>query len=307
MEALKLKQEEFVIVGSDIEATQGLSRQSESYLKDSFRRLKSNKVAVISSVIILLLLLFAIFGQYLQPYTYDEQDVYMINNKPSSTHLFGTDDLGRDIFVRAAYGVRISLAIALISTLINFVVGSIYGGIAGYKGGLVENVLMRFVEIISSVPAILWIILLMVVMGPGFKTMIIAFALTGWGGMARIVRGQVLQLREMEYVHASKMMRGSTFWIVTKHLIPNCIGPMIVSLTFSIPGAIFTEAFLSFIGLGLPLPLASLGTLCNTGYKMLMIHPYQLLFPALLISLIMLAFSLFGDSLRDALDPRLRK
>lgn len=307
MKSLELTQEKFVICGANIASTQNLSRKSESYLVDSFRRLKANKVALFSATIIVIMFLFAIFGELIQPYTYDGQDVYAINQKPSFEHFFGTDDLGRDIFVRASFGVKVSLSIALISTIINFFVGSMYGGIAGYKGGIIDTLLMRVVEIISSVPAILWIILLMVVMGPGYSTMIISFAITGWGGMARLVRGQVLQLREMDYVHASKMMRANTFWIVRKHLIPNCLGPMIVSLTFSIPGAIFAEAFLSFIGLGLPLPLASLGTLCNTGYKLLMIYPYQLLYPALLISMIMLGFSLLGDALRDALDPKLRK
>lgn len=197
---MELTQDMFMVVGSNIEETINMRRQSESYLKDSLRRLLNNKVAIVSLIIILLMVMFALFGEKLQPYETDAQDYNAINQAPSSDHFFGTDDLGRDIFVRAAYGVRISLTIAVISTTINFFVGALYGGIAGYKGGVVDNLLMRFVEIISSVPAILWIILLMVVMGPGFKTMIIAFAMTGWGGMARIVRGQVLQLREMDLI-----------------------------------------------------------------------------------------------------------
>ena len=304
---MALTQDHFRYIGPKVDESLVLKRRSDSYLKESMHRLIENKTALIAGILIVLMVLFGLVGENLQPYTIESIDISALNQSPSSAHFFGTDDLGRDIFVRAAFGARISLTIALISTLINFFIGSIYGGISGYRGGRTDNLMMRFIEIIDSVPAILWIILLMVVMGPGFKTMILAFALTGWGGMARIVRGQVLQLREMEYVHAARMMRASNLWIVTRHMIPNCLGPMIVSLTFSIPGAIFAEAFLSFIGLGLPLPLASLGTLCNNGYKLIMIYPYQLVFPALLISIIMLAFSLFGDALRDALDPRFRK
>lgn len=277
-----------------------------SFLKDSWRRLIKNKVAVASMIILALMIFMAIFGPYMQPYKYDQQSMTNINKPPSSSHIFGTDDLGRDIFVRVWYGARVSLFIAFFSAVINLVIGTIYGGISGYKGGHTDNIMMRIIDIMYSVPSMIWIILLMVVMGPGLKTMIIAFAATGWGSMARLVRGQVLQLRECEFVKAAKAFGADSKRIIFKHLIPNCMGPIIVELTFSIPSAIFTEAFLSYIGLGLPIPLASWGTLANDGARMLLIRPYQIVFPSIMICFTMLAFNLLGDGLRDALDPKMK-
>ena len=174
-------------------------------------------------------------------------------------------------------------------------------------GGRTDLIMMRFVEIVTTVPDLLWVILLMVILGPGLHTIIIAISITGWGGMAQVVRGQVLQLKQSEYVMAARTLGGRGRWIIFKHLIPNCMGPIIIELTFSIPSAIFTEATLSYMGLGVPVPLASWGTLANEGSRMLLLFPYQLLFPALLISLTMLGFNLLGDGLRDALDPKLRR
>ena len=219
----------------------------------------------------------------------------------------GTDDLGRDLFVRAWKGARVSLLIGLVSAVINVTIGIIYGGIAGYKGGYVDIVMMRIVEIIYSIPALLWIILLMIIMGQGLTTIIVALSISGWGGMARLVRGQVLQLKQTEYVLAAQTLGASSWRIILKHLIPNAMGPIIINLTFQVPDAIFTEAFLSYIGLGVPAPLASWGTLANEGTKVLTIYPYQIVFPAILISVTMLAFNILGDGIRDSLDPKLRK
>ena len=260
-----------------------------------------------SIIILIIVVAMAFIGPHLRPWAYDDQDFSVINKGPDSVHWFGTDDLGRDLFVRCWEGAKISLFIALISTIINVTIGIIYGGISGYLGGKTDMIMMRIVEIIYSIPELLWVILLMVVIGQGLGTIILAISITGWGGMARIVRGQILQIKQMEYVLAAKTLGADTSRIITKHLVPNTMGPIIINLTFQVPGAIFTEAMLSYIGLGLPEPIASWGTLAQRGTRMLLIHPYQLLFPALLISITMLAFNILGDGLRDSLDPRLRK
>ncbi|WP_427340261.1 ABC transporter permease [Caloranaerobacter sp. DY30410] len=307
MAQVQLNKDMFKIVGKDIEKSQELVRPSLTYWQDAWRRLKENKLAIASMIILILLMLLSVVGPYMQPYTYDEQDFMSINKPPSAEHWFGTDALGRDIFVRCWMGARVSLFIGFMTAILNFTIGVIYGGVSGYLGGNVDIVMMRIIDIIFSIPQMLWVILLMVVIGQGLHTIIIAFAISGWGGMARLVRGQVLQLKEMEFVLAAKTLGADGWRIITKHLIPNSMGPIIISITFAVPGAIFSEAFLSYIGLGLPLPLASWGTLASDGSKVLLIHPYQLFFPSLLISITMLAFNLLGDGLRDALDPRLRK
>jgi len=225
----------------------------------------------------------------------------------NKTYLFGSDDLGRDILVRVIYGARISLLIAFVATVVNFFIGVLYGGIGGYAGGKLDNFMMRIVDIISTVPLMLYVILLMVVLGSGLKPIIIALGSIYWVGMARIVRGQILSLKEQEYVLAAKSI-GTRHWrILTRHLLPNAMGPIIVSMTMMIPRAIFVEAFLSFIGLGVSAPKASWGTLANDALGALRSYPHQLFFPALAICVTMFAFNFLGDGLRDALDPRLRK
>jgi len=222
-------------------------------------------------------------------------------------YVLGTDALGRDVLARVIYGARISLLIALIATVVNFFIGVLYGGISGYFGGRVDNIMMRIVDIINVIPLLLYVILLSVIFEPGLKSIIIALGSVYWVGMARIVRGQVLSLKEQEYVLAAKTLGASSMRIMIRHLIPNAMGPIIVSMTMMIPSAIFTEAFLSFIGLGVSAPLASWGTLANDALGGLRSYPYQLFYPSLAISFTMLAFNFLGDGLRDALDPRLRK
>ena len=284
-----------------------MARPSLSYWSDAGRRFKENKVAVISSAILLVIVLMALIQPMFSRYAYDEIDMFAINQAPTPAHVFGTDDLGRDIFTRCWMGARVSLLIAVVVALLNGTIGLLYGGIAGYFGGAADNIMMRFCELIASIPQMLWVVLLILIMKPGVFPIIIAIAVTGWIGMARLFRGQVFSLKESEFVLASRTMGAGSLWIILKHLLPNAMSPIIISMANVIPSAIFSEAFLSYIGLGVPLPLASWGVLASDGANKLLTFPYQLLFPALLICITMLCFNLMGDGLRDALDPRMRK
>jgi oligopeptide transport system permease protein len=241
--------------------------------------------------------------------TYQGEEIFepyrTVGNK---TYLFGTDNVGRDMLVRVMYGARISLTVAFVASLVNLLIGVLYGSIAAYEGGSVDNVMMRIVDLINSIPLILYIILIRVVLdSTGVGTMILALASVYWVVMARLVRGQVLSLKEQEFVLAAQALGVPRSQIIVKHLIPNAIGPIIVSMTMMIPSAVFTEAFISFIGLGVSAPQASWGTLANDALQNLLSYPYQLFYPALAIALTMLSFNMLGDGLRDALDPRLRK
>lgn len=221
---------------------------------------------------------------------------------------FGSDNLGRDVMTRVMYGARISLTVAFVASLVNFIIGVTYGAVAGYEGGRVDNIMMRIVDIINSVPLVLIIILLMVLIGnQGLWTIIMAIGMVYWVGMARLVRGQILSLKEREFVMAATALGVSKKNIILRHLIPNAMGPIIISMTMMIPSAVFTEAFMSFIGLGVSAPKASWGTLANNALSGILTYPYQLFFPAIAIAVTMLAFNFLGDGLRDALDPRLRK
>jgi len=236
-----------------------------------------------------------------------ETEMRAYGQKWNQTYWFGTDSLGRDVLVRQLYGARISLTVAFIATLVNFFIGIFYGGISGYFGGNVDNVMMRIVEVIATIPLTLYVILMMVVLQSGFISIIVAIGTVFWVDMARIVRGQMLTLKNQDYVDAAKTMGAGTWRILTRHLLPNTIGPILVTLTLLIPSAIFIESFMSFIGLGVSVPMASWGTLTSEAVETLRAYPYQLFFPAAAISLTMFAFNFLGDGLRDALDPRLRK
>jgi len=324
---LKLSPEDFMPVSKQEQESLITMGENTSYWRDAWRRLKNNKIAMISLIVILLFIVFAFIGPYLSPYTYDQQIRGDENLRPCAEHLFGTDKLGRDLLVRTMVGARISLLIGIGSALIVLVIGSIYGSISGLVGGKVDMVMMRIVEIIYSLPDMLVIILLRIVLqdpltkafdsghsvgvlqtlGPGILAMFIVYGLLYWVGMARIVRGQVLQLKEMEYVSAARALGANNKRLIFKHLLPNCVGQLVVTTMLQIPSAIFTEAFLSFLGIGVSKPLASLGSLASDALDGIASYPYRLMFPAVAISIIILAFNLFGDGLRDALDPRLKK
>lgn len=284
-----------------------IARPSETYWQDAWRRLKMNKVALISLYTLIFLIVIAVVGPFLIKFSYDYQNYEASSVTPNATYWFGTDELGRDLFSRVLWGMRISLSVGVVSAVINFVIGVIYGGISGFYGGTIDMLMMRIVDILYAVPVVLYVILLMVLMGAGLINIYIALGISYWVGMARIVRGQVLSLKQQEFILAAKALGARNFRIIVRHLVPNCMGPIIVMLTMSIPSAIFTEAFLSFIGLGVSAPMASLGVLCNDAVQTYRTYPYQLFFPAAAICLIMLAFNLFGDGLRDALDPKMRK
>ncbi len=284
-----------------------VSGPSLSYWQDAWLRLKKDKAAMLGLIFILALLLFAIIGPAFSSYSYEDQNFMQANLSPSAEHWFGTDSLGRDLFVRVLYGARISLSIGIVASLINLVIGVIYGGISGYAGGRTDRIMMNIVDILYSVPTLLYVILLMVVFKPGLMNIFVALGISYWLQMARIVRGEVLKLKEQEFVLAAKSMGAGSSRILVKHLIPNAVGAIIVSLSMSIPDAIFTEAFLSFIGLGVSAPMASWGVLASDGVNSIRVFPFQLFFPALAISLTMLAFNFLSDGLRDALDPKMRR
>jgi oligopeptide transport system permease protein len=244
----------------------------------------------------------AVFGPLLSSYSFSETALAMKNRPPSFEHWFGTDDLGRDMFVRVCFGARISLTIGICAALIDMVIGVLWGGIAAYFGGRVDEVMMRITDILFSLPYVLVVTLLLVVMEPGVLTMIIALTFIGWITMARIVRAHVLQLKQQEYVIASQTFGASSWWVIRKHLIPNSLTPIICTLTLTVPTAIFTEAFLSFLGLGIQAPMASWGTMASEGLPALSYYPWRVLFPIGFITLTMLAFNSLGDQLKQRMD-----
>ncbi|NBI31288.1 ABC transporter permease [Chengkuizengella marina] len=291
----------------DLKQANTVTRKSLTYWQDVWMRLRKNKLAMFGLWVLVFLILTAIIAPWISPYDYKSQVLADKNLSPSAEHWFGTDDLGRDMFERTWYGARISLFIGIVAALIDLTIGIIYGSISGFFGRKVDEVMMRICDILYGIPYLLVVIMLMVVLPQGLTTIIIALTVTGWIPMARIVRGQVLQLKEQEFVLAARSLGANTKRLLFKHLIPNTMGPIIVTMTLTIPSAIFAEAFLSFLGLGVQVPIASWGTMASDGLGALQYYPWRLFFPAFFISLTMLAFNVLGDGLRDALDPRLRK
>lgn len=281
-------------------------RPSLTYWQDAWIRLSKNKVALFSLGAIVLYILLSIVGPYMTPYDFRSNDPDAIDLLPNAQHWFGTDALGRDLWERVWMGGRISLAIGFVVTIINSCNGMIIGGISGYFGGRIDMFIMRVIDVLYGIPTIIVAILVMMVLDSGIASLIIAMVIIGWIGSARFIRGQVLQLKNLEFVLAAKTLGASSARIIAKHLMPNIMGLIITNLAMAIPNAIFTEAFLSYIGLGIKPPATSWGQLARLGAQAFRAHPYQLFIPAFFVSTTMLALNLLGDGLRDALDPRLR-
>lgn len=299
--------DDFEFVGDKVDITKDQVAPAKSAWKDGLSRFFKNKGAVVGLICILVITLLAIFAPIISNYKYDEINTTMMNIKPCAEHLFGTDAYGRDLWTRLWYGTRYSLFIAVVAIFIDVVIGMTYGLVSGYFGGVVDSVLQRIQEIINSIPTLVILTILLMVMKSSLFTIIIALSFTEWIGMSRITRAQVLKVKEEEYVLASRTLGASDFFIIFKEILPNIYSQMIIMIMMSIPNAIFYEAYLSFIGLGLPIPLASLGTLINDGYKSFLVYPYQMVIPVIVFSILMLAFNLFGDGLRDALDPTMKE
>ena len=338
---MKYNPEDFMPASEEEKESLVVMRESVSFWKDGLRRLCKNKVAMVSLVVIILIMFISFIVPMFYPYTYSEQIKGANNLAPMQysaeelarieagekvfPHILGTDKMGRDYAIRVMMGSRISLTVGLIATAIILVIGSIYGSVAAFFGGWVDLVMMRIVDIIYTVPDVLLIVLLSFALKaplekltqlPGFGwvqtvgtnliSIFIVFALLYWVGMARMVRSQILMLKESEYVTAARALGAKSGRIMKKHLLTNCIGTLIVTTTLQIPSSIFTESFLSFLGLGVAVPLPSLGSLASDAINGINTYPYLLFIPALLISLIILSFNLLGDGLRDAFDPKLK-
>lgn len=339
--SLHLKAEDFELASRDEKESLIIMRESVNFWKDGMRRLRRNKIAMVSLFFIIAILIFAYILPSFWPYSYEQQVKYSENLAPFEygkkelarieagenvfPHVCGTDKLGRDYAVRLMMGTRISLTVGLMCAALVLFIGATYGAIAGFAGGWVDNIMMRITDIIYTIPDILLIILLSMVIrdplkelaaqpgflwmqkvGPNLISIFLVFALLYWVGMARITRSQVLILKESEYVTAARALGAGKSRIIKKHLLTNCIGTLIVTTTLQIPSAIFTESYLSFLGLGVAAPMPSLGSLATDAVKGMMTYPHLLLLPAIIISVVILAFNLFGDGLRDAFDPKLK-
>lgn len=318
------------------DAQEKINRPSLTFWQDAWLRLRKNKGAIAGLIMIIIMALMAIIAPMTSDYSYKDQDLKRAKLPPKIPVLehvswlnvdgkdangvdvykqrgikeyywFGTDDLGRDLWTRTWYGTRISLYIGLLAAVIDLLIGITYGGISGFYGGRIDNIMQRIIEVLVGIPNLIVIILFILILEPGIISITLAMVITGWVTMARIVRGQILKLKNMEYVLASRTLGASNSRLIFKHLIPNVIGPIIITTMFTIPSAIFLEAFLSFIGLGIRPPEASLGSLVNEGYKSIQTFPHMMMIPAIVISLLILSFNLLADGLRDALDPKMRK
>ncbi|WP_413302025.1 oligopeptide ABC transporter permease [Bacillus sp. 1P10SD] len=323
----------------DPSKSEKIAKPSLSFWQDAWLRVRKNRGAVVSLVVLVILLLMAFIGPLITPYSYDTQTTKHNNLPPriqglenvhwlpfdgtlsrrdgteynayevrkvDAYYWFGTDNLGRDLFARVWKGTQVSLFIAFMAALIDMLIGVTYGAVSGYLGGKVDGFMQRVIEVIVGIPNLIVVVLMILVLKPGIIPIIIALTITGWTSMARVVRAQVLKFKGQEFVLAAKTLGASDSSIIFKHMIPNMFGVIIINTMFSIPNAIFFEAFLSFIGLGLQEPNASLGTLVNEGYKSMIAFPYQMIIPSIMIALIMVCFNLVADGLRDALDPKMR-
>lgn len=296
-------EKDFVRIPDNGRNADAIVRPSRSYWSNVLRRLLKNRMAIISLIAIIIIVLMAIFGPMMVPYGYETTNLMDGNKWPSATHWFGTDKPGRDLWARVWMGARISLLIGLLGAVIPKVVGVIIGGISGYFGGWVDMVIMRAIDVFSCIPNLIYLTLITLLIGSGPFAIIIALSMTTWTGCARMIRGRILQFKSREFVLAARTQGAGAGHLIFRSILPNIMGQLVVDVTSSIPQVIFTEAYLSFIGLGIQSPMTSWGQLAEMGSSVFRIHPYQLLIPGALISVTILAFYLFGNCLRDALDP----
>lgn len=301
-----LPAEKFRVVGKNIHKMDALSRPSLSYWQDAWRRIRGNRVAFCCLIILIIYILLAIFVPIFSPYGMAEQDASAMNQGPSVAHWFGTDSLGRDLFVRVWEGARVSLTIGFLAAVINSVVGTSIGCTIGYYGGALDTIVMRVVDVLYGIPNLIVTMLVMLVLGRGVHCLVIAMIIVGWIGSCRFGRGEMMRLKNQDFVAAAKVLGVPNRSIIFKQILPNMLGLLITNLTMAVPGAIFSEAFLSFIGLGISPPASSWGILAKDGIAMLRTAPTQLFFPAFFVCTTVLALNLLGDGLRDAFDPRLR-
>jgi oligopeptide transport system permease protein len=283
---------------------------------DARRRLFRNRAAVVSLVVLATIALMALFAPFLSEYTFDGIDYDVVGCAPNwwpdknalcfagGTHWFGTDSVGRDLFVRVLYGARVSLSVGLIATMVSLVIGVAYGATAGYLGGLADTLMMRFVDVLYSIPYIFFVIILMTVFQRNYYMLFVAIGAVEWLTMARIVRGQTLSIKQKEFIEAARAGGVSTLGIIGRHVVPNVFGPVIVYVTLTVPAAILAESFLSFLGLGIQPPLSSWGVLIYDGANEMEAAPWELIFPALFMAVTLFCFNFIGDGLRDALDPK---
>lgn len=301
------KPEDFKVIGYSVEEANRITRPTISYWQDAWRRLRKNPIAMGSLIVLALLIIMCIIGPYIRGYDFISKNVKMKNQGSSAAYWFGTDYLGRDLFSRVWMGARASILIAVVATMVKLVVGTVYGAIMAHFGGWVDEVMMRIIEVLNSLPSLLLTILVMMIMGNNLFALLVAMSVTAWCGTARQVRGMIKQLKESEYVFAADVLGASPLRIIVKHYVPNMLGIIILNASIAIPGFIFQEAGLSFLGIGLQSPEISLGVLISLGQQTIDFYPTQLLYPCVVLCVIVMAFNLLGDGLRDALDPRLRQ
>ena len=341
----KFSSAQFAPATEDEKRQQDVMSESTTFFKDGMRKLFKNPLAVISLIVLVCIILTIVIAPMIVPYSYEEilsvngkrdkgaknlapftysqmEQKYIEQGGERFPHIFGTDEQCRDYFIRVVYGTRISLTVGFFASIIVLIIGMLYGSISGYLGGRVDLIMMRIVDIIYSLPDMLIIILLKVVLderlhfpagsflnrlGTSMVSLFIVFGLLYWVGMARLVRGQILSIKENEYILAARSIGAGSARIIRKHILPNCLSVIIISTALQIPSAIFTESFLSFVGIGVKAPMPSLGSLANAARAGLQSYPYKLIFPAVMICLIVLSLNLLGDGMRDAFDPKLKR
>lgn len=304
MPLFRSKQRQYADEAMEKDVTENV--QYSGYYRDSLRRFKKNKAAMVCAGILIILIIIAILAPVISPYDTTQQDYTAILQGPSSQHLLGTDEFGRDILSRILYGTRISLSIGIVAQVLASIIRITMGAIAGYYGGVVDTVISRIMEIFSAFPDLLFAMAIMTFMGQGIANLFIALGLLTWVRTARMIRGSVIQLKEKEYVEAAKASGATSFWVIIKHLIPNCLSTVIVLVTLGIPNAIMYEASLSYLGLGIRLPTPSWGNMISAAQNYIGFRPTYSIFPGIAIMLTVVAFNIFGDGLRDALDPKMR-